>query len=259
MIGMRKRLDLSRGWGRWEPTVWIVCMGFIAVALLAGKAAAQETGRQPMTVSGTVVNRAGTPLVGAFVSAGGAALGSLTDASGHFSLPDVKPGKVSLTVSQLGYDTLTVDSTFEAGVPVTLTMTPKPALLEGLRVEVNRFKQRRESTAFSVDAWGRQDLVTSPDDNMTDFMEGTMGLSLVPCPASALSDMCVFRQNYTFEPTVYINEVRVLGGLDYLRSYSPSDLYMIESYGHGAEIRAYTMGFMAHAAMTRLQPIPLLF
>jgi hypothetical protein len=259
MIGMRKQLEMTPGWGRWQRTVWIVCLGFIAVALLAHNGAAQETARRPIALSGTVVNPAGTPLVGAFVSVSGAPLGSLTNASGRFSLPDVAPGKVSLTVSQLGYHTLTVDSTAVAGVPVTLTMTPHPALLHGLRLVANRFKQRRESTAFSVREWGRRDLVSSPDNNMRAFIEGTMGLSLVPCPASAFSDVCIYRQNYMFQPTVYINEVQVLGGLDDLESYSPSDLYMIESYGHGAEIRAYTMGFMARAAKTDLHPIPLLF
>jgi hypothetical protein len=259
MIGMRKGLEMTPGWGRWEPAVWIACLGFIAMALFAHKGAAQETARQPITLSGTVENQAGLPLVGAFVSVSEAKIGSLTNANGRFSLPDVMPGKVSLTAVELGYDTLTVDRTAVAGVPVTLTMTPKPVLLQGLRVVVNRLKQRRESTAFSVQEWGRGDLVTSPDNNMKDFLRGTMGLSLVPCPASALSDECILRENYMFEPTVYINEVPVLGGLDYLESYSPSDLYMIESYGHGAEIRAYTTGFMARAAMTRLQPIPLLF
>ena len=259
MIGMRKRLEMTSGWGRWQRTVWIVCLGFIAVALLARDGAAQKTAKQPITLSGTVVNPAGTPLVGAFVSVSGAPLGSLTDASGRFSLPDVASGKVSLTVSQLGYHTLTVDSTAVAGMPVTLTMSPRPTLLHGLRVVANRFKQRRESTAFSVREWGRRELVMSPDNNMRAFMQGTMGLSLVPCPASAISDICIYRQNYMFQPTVYINEVPVLGGLDYLESYSPSDLYMIESYGHGAEIRAYTMGFMARAAKTNLHPIPLLF
>lgn len=259
MIGMRKRLDVMRGWGRWEPAVWIVSLAFVAVALVARNGAAQETASQPIQLVGTVVSPAGTPLVGALVSVTGQDLGSLTDAKGRFSLPKVAPGTVSLTAEQLGYDTLTVDRTATAGVPVTLTMTPKPVLLEGLHVVVNRFKQRRESTAFTVQEWGRKDLATTAQVSMRDFIRGTMGLSTVPCPAYSVSDVCVFRRDYRFEPTVYINEMPVMGGLDYLETYRPSDFYMIESYGNGAEIRAYTMGFMARAAKTRLHPIPLMF
>lgn len=259
MIGMRKRLEIGRRWGRWEPTLWIVSLGFIAVALLARKGAAQETTNQPIDLMGTVVSQAGVPLVGAFVGVKGASFGSLTDRKGHFSLPHVEPGPVSLTAVQLGYDTLTAKRTAVAGVPVTLTMTPKPVLLAGLHVVVNRFKQRREATAFSVRAWGRKDLATSNLATMREFIRGPMGLSTVPCPVSAMSDICILRLNYVFQPTVYIDEMPVMDGLRDLETYAPSDLYMIESYGHGAEIRAYTMGFMAHAAKTRLQPVALLF
>lgn len=262
MIGMRKQLDVMRGWGRWESTLWIVSLAFVAVAFLVRDGSAQQTqelGKQPIQLVGTVVDPAGQPLVGAMVAVSNENLASLTDAKGRFSLPNVKPGEVSLTAEQLGYDTLTVTRTAAAGVPVTITLTPKPTLLEGLHVVVNRFKQRREATAFTVRSWGRKALATSGQQNMADFIRGTMGLSTTPCPAYSAAEVCIFRQNYVFAPTVYINEMPVMGGLSYLESYRPSDLYLIESYGHGAEIRAYTVGFMAHAAKTRLQPIALGF
>lgn len=265
MIGMRKRLDVMRGWGRWEPALWIVSLAFVALALLVRHGAAQEApqtlaaAQQPIQLVGTVVNPAGHPLVGAMVSVTGENLASLTDAKGRFSLPNVKPGTVSLTADQLGYDTLTVNRTAQAGVPVTLTMTPKPMLLEGLHVVVNRLKQRRESTAFTVQSWNRKQLATTAQLNMRGFIRGTMGLWTTPCPADMISTVCIFRRNYTFAPTVYIDEVPVMGGLSYLETYRPSDLYLIESYGNGAEIRAYTMGFMARAAKTRLQPMALGF
>jgi len=258
MIGMRKRLEIKRGWGRWEPAVWAASLALVALAFLARDGRAQQTpARSPIELVGTVVDQAGKPLVGTFVSVTGDDWGSLTDAHGRFTLSKITPGTVSLTAEQLGYDTLTVERTVRAGVPVTLTMTPKPILLQGLHVVVNRFARRRLSAPVSVQFFGRNQLATSSAPEMFDFMRARAGLWMEPC--SGIGNMCVYRRGRFIEPYVYIDEVPVLGGMDFLDTMRPSDLYMVEVYAHGAEIRAYTTAFMARAAKTRLQPISLLF
>ena len=258
MIGMRKRLEMRAVLGRWEPALWALSVALVALALLARGTRAQEKPVQTtVDLVGTVVNHAGKPLVGAFVSVTGDDWGSLTDEHGRFTLPKVTPGTVSLTAEQLGYDTLSVSRTAAAGVPVTLTMTSKPILLEGLKVVTDRFQRRRLSTTVAVQSFGRKDLVTAPQTQMFDFIRARMGLWMERC--SGFGYWCVFRRGRWIEPRVYIDEVPVLGGMDYLATYQPSELYMVEVYSFGAEIRAYTTQFMARAAKTRLQPIALTF
>ena len=58
---------------------------------------------------------------------------------------------------------------------------------------------------------------------------------------------------------IVIDEIPILGGMDYLAAIAPHELHMVEVYGHGRHIRAYTTRFMARAAKTRLQPVALLF
>lgn len=256
MIGMRKRLELRAALGRWEPALWALSLALVAVALLARGVGAQDTAEQPaIDLVGTVVGESGKPLVGAFVCVTGDDRGSLTDERGRFKLPNVTPGPVSLTAEQLGYDTLTANRTATAGVPVTLTMTPKPVLLEGLHVVTDRFQRRRQATTVAVQAFDRQELATAPQTQMFDFVRARAGLWLQPC--AGFGSLCVYRRGRFVEPIVYIDEVPVLGGMDYLQSFRPSDLYMVEIYGFGAEIRAYTTAFMGRAAKTRLQPIAL--
>ncbi len=44
-----------------------------------------------------------------------------------------------------------------------------------------------------------------------------------------------------------------------LHTVPTSQLYMIEVYGRGTHIRAYTHGFMERAAGVRLAPLPIWF
>ena len=60
-------------------------------------------------------------------------------------------------------------------------------------------------------------------------------------------------------PEVWIDEAPVVGGMDYLRTVRPYELYMVEVYAGGRQIRAYTPRFMERAAKTRLQPIAFVF
>lgn len=258
MIGIKKQLEIKRAWGRWEPALWAASLALVALAFLAKDGHAQKVPAQaPIDVVGTVVNQAGKPLVGAFVSVTGDNWGTLTDEHGRFTLQKVTPGTVSLSAEQLGYDTLTVERTVSSGVPVTLTMTAKPILLQGLHVVVNRFARRRESAPVSVQFFNRDQLATSGATEMFDFFKARAGIWMEPC--AGIGSMCVYRRGMLIEPYVYIDEVPVFGGMDFLDTMRPSDLYMVEIYAHGAEIRAYTNSFMKRAAETRLQPIPLLF
>ena len=66
----------------------------------------QQTGN--ITVTGTVVDQTGEPVIGVNVLVKGSTNGTITDIDGKFSLKGVSPNSI-LTVSYIGYKTETVN------------------------------------------------------------------------------------------------------------------------------------------------------
>ncbi len=250
---------LRNGSGAVGRTLWILSLVAVVVAFAAKSAFAQET-VEVFDLRGTVVDGMGQPLIGAFVSMTGSEWGSLTDERGRFRIPDVFPGRIELTAEQLGYANLEwAGEVSEASGLLLLRMEAQPVLLEGLTVVTDRFRARRNGTATSVMTFDRTALATSPQESILRFVQARAGLSEVSCPSYTISSTCFYSRGRAMAPVVYIDEQRVLGGLDYLDALRPAELYMVEVYARGRHIRAYTTNFMARAARTRLSPVALLF
>lgn len=233
----------------------------LAVALATGASpisAQDKDASRSFNLTGTVSGETGQPLVGALVWLDGADWGSITDERGRFRIPDVDPGRVALSVQQIGYDTLHWAGTVVADAPLELRMTPRPVLLEGLKVVTDRFRSRRRAVTTTVQAFDRQALVTTPQQTVRDFIVARAGVATVPC-FGAQSNTCLLVRGRVAEPVVYLDEAPLLGGMDWLEIMRPEELYMVEVYGRGRQIRAYTTQFMARAAKNRLQPIAFLF
>jgi hypothetical protein len=232
----------------------------LGLAVTTAELGAQARVAEPAVVDvvGTVVDDAGRPLAGAFVSLDGSDRGVLSDERGRFRIPDLDAGRVVLRVEQLGYADLVW-----AGVvgtdprPLVLALEPRPVMLEGLTVVTDRFRARRNAVATAVRAWERADLATSPYETAARFIAARAGLATVPCRA-AHSSLCVWSRGRVVSPTVYVDEAPIFGGMEYLDALPPHELHLVEVYGNGRHIRAYTEQFMERAAQIRLQPVAFL-
>lgn len=253
-LRLRKERDgIGRG-------LFVLALALVAVALMARSALGQERmSAGPFDLTGVVVDDRGEPLVGAFVALEGSDWGSLTDARGRFVLPDMAAGRIALTAEQLGYATLHWEGevTGDSG-PLMLRLEAQPVLLEGLHVVTDRFQSRRNAVATSVNLFDRSDLVSSTQPTVVDFVRARAGIVGTPCRGFSHSSLCFWSRGQVVEPRVYIDEMPVIGGLDYLESFRPHELYMVEVYARGRHIRAYTTQFMERAAKTRLMPLALL-
>lgn len=253
---MRRGLGLNARLDGWTRTLLAVCLTALAVALMARSAWAQDIDViEPFDLGGTVVDEAGQPLVGAFVALAGSKWGSVTNQAGQFRLDDIDPGPLELTVEQLGYATLHWRGSVATDEVLTLTMEAQPLVLEGLTVVTDRFENRRRATATSVQSYDRSDLATSHYDDMIQFVRARAGLFETRCPRYEHSSVCFMRRGRAVAPVVYIDEMPVIGGTDFLAAIRPHELYMLEVYNRGAHIRAYTTQFMERAARQRLQPV----
>ena len=259
MMYARNELRL-RGRVGWAGPAVCVALVIVALALLTRDAMGQEVA-QDFDLIGTVTDgQTGQPLVGAFVSMTGSEWGSVTGDDGRFVIPDVYAGRISLTTEQLGYETLVWEGEIGADDPLlALAMTPQPVLLEGLQVVTDRFRTRRNRTSVSVQSYDRDALAQTHQETILDFVAMRAGAPRARCGGNARGDICLRIRGQSIEPVVYVDEAPVLGGLDYLDVLQPHELYMIEVYGQGRHIRAYTTQFMERAAKTRLLPIALLF
>lgn len=247
---------LRRGTAKGCPKRGTLALG---LALLPGALGAQErgsAGRGPIT--GTVSDPGGRPLAGVFVSEAGSNWGVLTGADGRFVLPDLVPGTVSLAAELIGYETLSWTGHPQPGEAITLVLVPKPVLLQGLTVVTDRFASRRKAVAVAVRAFDRTTLSTSPHATLLDFLRTRGGTALMSCQGT-WSSFCVWSRGRMVEPSVWIDESPVLGGLDYLQMFQPHELYMVEVYGGGRHIRVYTNHYMERAANQRLFPLPFIY
>lgn len=257
----RMRLGLAGERSSWPITPCLLFVALIAAPLLERSAFAQEAPTvRTFDLSGLVVDEAsGQPLAGAWVMLTGSDWGSPTTEEGAFYIPDMDPGAISLTVEILGYETLVWDGSVQEGTSLTFRLKPKPLLLEGLRVVVDRFEARRRDTPMSVRVFDRADLTSTSQETVLEFVTSRMRLFRTDCPMDAWSDVCIRVRGRSAEVDVWVDEAPLIGGAYYLAHMPPYYFYLVEVFGQGRHIRAYTNRFMEHAAEVRLLPVPLMF
>ena len=231
----------------------------IASSVMTAPAAAQENRDVRVDISGRALDSVTRqPIVNAFVGIAGMRRSTYTDNSGHFTLRDVPAGRHSVVVELLGYaaDTLTQAFT-TATPPLEIFVAPNPIILEGLQVMNDRLVRRRRAAATSVRALDEERIRTSGAWDMRDFIRSRVFTR--PCPNLLAGDTSVLRRGRVIAPSVYINEARVPGGLDFLVGYPPEEIYLVEIYSGGSHIRVYTKWYAEMLASGRARLAPVIF
>ena len=233
---------------------WLTLSALVATAPAPITAQPACEPDQPRIVGLVVDAGTGAPLEGALVSAAESSQASLTTDSGRFLLCEVGPGTHGVTLERLGYETLTVQVTADAaGAVVRFQLEPRPILLEGLEIVMDRFSQRRRAAATVVRTFDQAAIARSGHWAAGDFVVSRAGVFMAPCGASR----CVFYRGTRVSPVVYLDEVPLVGGWSHFETLPTSLLYMVEVYSKGTHIRAYTHAFMERAAQNRLAPLPI--
>jgi len=242
----------------------------LLLALPAASARAQETKPVRRALAGIVVDSAtGKPLTGAVVDLGKREV--VTDSTGRFRFPDVAEGAITLSAWQLGYGDRDLPLTVGAGTePVRIALAPDPVRLQAITVMADRFKSRRNSVPYSVQAYDRKVLLGSGEFNMRDFLEYHGGMMARDCTGGERSlstiafgaafpmfasggGLCVLVRGRWLEPEVWIDERPAFS--DELMNYAPAEIFMVEVYGRGRMIRAYTDWWVEKGGKRALEPI----
>jgi hypothetical protein len=212
-----------------------------------------EGSREPVDVRGMVRDASDDrPLVGATVSFPFANRRwvSLTDPEGSFRVGGVRPGIHWIQATHLGYEgaaiSIPVGSAWDR--PVEIALRPDTALLRGVaELSARMESDRRAMAGMTVRHVGRERIAASPWwRDAQDVLRDT-GVHVVPCADPSAGGTCVpGRGGSTTATTVCIDGAVVNGGLDQLRTYHPRELHLIEIFGRGAIVHAYTVAFMEH-------------
>lgn len=220
-----------------------------------------------VTIMGVVYDVVtGTAIPTAAVSLENGRQGVLTDDQGIFRLEDVEAGPQLLVVTQFGYQKRAVAATItpESSGMMQVALTPRPIMLAGVTATVEnvtemeaRLRFRRRAAGFATQAYDRRELFRAMTGTPLDFLNQRSMVRIVTCPPGAPASRCVFRRGRAIEPWVYVDEALAWGGLDELETYAVSDIYLMEVYSRGSEIRIYTNQFMEQMARKPMMPIPL--
>lgn len=233
--------------------------GLLLAALLllypgARPAAAQEPPR--MTVTGQVMDvYTDAPLAEAIVHLPELKIRAATDSLGKFTLRGVAPGPHRWVIHRLGYSSWEEVVEVEDEAELEVRLLPRPVVLEGITVTVDRLETRRRAVATSVRTVGRKEILRSAAATPLDLLRRA-GVVAMPCSTGGLGTECAYVRGRLTRVSVVIDEQPAPGGLEQLAAYLPQEIYLIESYGGGSHVRAYTTWFMEQVAKgkARIRP-----
>lgn len=157
----------------------LICAGFIAAHPLSafaedGVAAVQTIQQQKQSVSGTVKDATGEPVIGANVrEKGNPGNGTITDIDGNFNIK-VAPG-ATLEISFIGYKTAEVKAA--AGKPVNVTLADDTEMLDEV-VVVGYGTMRKKDLTGSVVQINPSKIADQNPISVQDVLRGTPGLQI---------------------------------------------------------------------------------
>lgn len=145
----------------------------------------RETGHG--VVSGRVIDEDGRGIAGASIGLDGASPSVVSGADGRFVLSGLHPGPIGITVSMLGYSTITDTipaRDAQAALDLTIRLTTKPIALDPIAVDVrwpglerHGFYDRRESGLTGI-FLTREDIEKAKASQLTDVFARMPGVRL---------------------------------------------------------------------------------
>lgn len=243
-----------------------ICLAAALVASFAAspsRLAAQAADSARADVSGHVIDRGSrVGLPHATIEIGGGVKQVVSDSLGRFVVVGLSAGTHEVVVRRLGFSEFRTEWRLEPGLnTMTIALGARPVLLEGITVIGVRYaealRQRRLGTGVSSRAVERDRLQMSAARDGREAALTHGGLFRVGCPAALDEEDCIMVRGRAIAPELIIDERPAVGGLAELEVYSPSDLFLIEIFAGGRQIRVYTTAFVEREGQRARRPSPL--
>ena len=128
--------------------------------------------RREATISGRVTDHAGEPLVGVSIVEKGTYNGTVSDADGGFTLQLENAANAVLTFSYLGFNPLEYSVGAQTS-GITIVLEEDTVMLNDV-VVIGYGKQRKESVTAAISTIAMDDLVQTPQANISNMLVGRM-------------------------------------------------------------------------------------
>jgi len=138
----------------------------------------------PVTISGTVRDAAGQPVIGATVLVEGTTNGASTDSEGRFELTVASPSATRLEVSYLGYEPQTLAVGSRTSFDITLKESSSE--IESVVVTALGIKRSEKALAYTVTQVAPEDLTTVKDANFINSLSGKVAGAVVNASSSGV-------------------------------------------------------------------------
>lgn len=249
----------------------LALVGVAAPAAVAGIAEAQVG--PTVTFSGQVTDTYwGAPVPGAIVRvtgklrANGSAIAAFTDDEGRFSIEEVPVGPARVLVSRIGYADLVQVLDIQEGQFVDVVVIPKPVVLEGIEVYVDRLQTRLRALPFAASVFEETALKLSPTLNVADYLDSQPGFEFVPCfvggsPTGLYTQRrdCMRTRGTTPQrPRIFIDDAPAMGGVRELATLPTFEMYRVEVIRGCGQIRVYTSSFVEGRASRGFPLLPII-
>ena len=162
---------------RWLLLVFLLSAPFAPVLGAESKAVTNsyEQMQQKRTITGTVMDKNGEPIIGANVVIEKTTIGTITDFDGKFSLGNV-PDKAKLVVSFIGYNPKVV---VVSGTNLNIVLDEDTQVLGEVEV-VAYGTQKKVSVTGSLASVGGKELAKTPTGSISNMLTGQMaGLTTI--------------------------------------------------------------------------------
>ncbi len=238
---------------------------FVAAAFVLGGAvvAAGQTG-SGVAFQGKVIDTYwGEPVEGAVVQLtetlrpDGTRIIGITDAEGLFRFVGVPPGPSRVSVTRIGYADLFQILDIQDDQFIDVVLIPKPVVLEGIEVYVDRLETRLRELPYVTNTWGEVDLRSAPDLNIADYLHGQPAFEFVPC-FEDMSGTRLFGQRLNCirtrgtmpqRPGIFIDDAPAFGGVEQLSAIPTTEVYRVEVIRGCGQIRVYTNTYVEGTAV----------
>lgn len=258
------------------PRVTPALLTTAACLACSGPLAAQDPAPaepERVTIVGFVLDGfRGTPLPGALVRLVDHDLGALSDERGRFVLEDVAVGRQLFSIRQYGYVERLIERPIEAAADTAdadawyVRLQPSPAAIEGFEVVADnlatmerRLKRRRNATPVAVRTVDRERLLHSASSDLFQMLTTEANVRPNPCPTGSAYEWCILRRGRLMQMDLFVDERPAMAGMDELRDYHPLDIYLVEVYSGGLQVRVYTHAFMERMARRPMALLPVLW
>lgn len=196
---------------------------------------------QQQTVTGTVYDESGLPLIGVSVQEKGTSNGAITDIDGKFSVklsPEATGGGKMLIFSYIGYKTQEVS--LDGRTNIEVTMSEDTEQLEEV-VVVGYGVQKKSSLTASVASVSNKEIVKTMSSNVASTLQGRMpGVDIVQQAGVAGADVNILvRGAASFGATEPLYVIDGAFSNNGLTSINPNDIESIEILKDGAAAAIY--------------------